>query len=57
MASANSPVRSETVLEQLSEPEKVSLKSAQKCISYRKRLDQVEWVGDTREITFMNENP
>lgn len=57
MASANSPVRSETVLEQLSEAEKVSLKSAQKCISYRKRLDQVEWVGDTREITFMNENP
>lgn len=57
MVSANSPVRSETVLEQLSEPEKVSLKSTQKCISYRKRLDQVEWVGDTREITFMNENP
>lgn len=57
MVSANSPVRSETVLEQLSESEKVSLKSTQKCISYRKRLDQVEWVGDTREITFMNENP
>ena len=37
--------------------ERVSLKSAQKCISYRKRLDQVEWVGDTREITFMDEDP